>query len=70
MLPEAEADQNGRDLERQIEQLRDIASWARATFDLADLANYGDGIEQLFARYGLEPLNPQRPHRRPERGAS
>ena len=48
--------------ERQIEMYRDIVRWARATFDLADLPGYGDGIDQLLARYGLEPLSPNRPH--------
>lgn len=58
-----------RDAEREIAALRNALSWARATFDLRDLPEDGDAIDQLLARDGVEPLGGSRPHRRSGPGA-
>jgi hypothetical protein len=57
-------------LTRVVDEYRDIVAWARATFDLAGRPDYGDGIDGLLERHGLEPLSPHRPHDQREQFAA
>lgn len=50
--------------EREIEVLRDALKWARATFDLMAIPNYGDAVDHFIDRYDLKPLGGSRPHRK------
>jgi hypothetical protein len=57
-----EADEEVQTLRDQLEGVRDIVAWARTTFGLAGRPDYGDGIDRLLERHGLEPLSPYRSH--------